>query len=448
MNDDVCTSTLQAIGAFDYSAANKLATKLLRVYQPFGNVMIKLINCENLYTQLSFMKPKWFMRKDSLLNSMYTYLADDAVKELHLLENNTAMTNYFERASMLSILIGLSDLCTIRQNLISVYQRIASQSPKTPSGDLLDDLQHMIQTIEHTGLSQRLGFLGIGVEKEILVLMHLLESRIAITDYAFQDACIKLFQYKQDLMDWKSKCQAQDYPEKSSVRHEEVKESYSWPFGLFANSISGSDSKNQKRGDIWPPTIRWHCKYLSNLTAKMTLYFHTILLAKERMLVEDEPERSLWKYIEPDYYEMISTFRKRYGAHSIGLVYEVKSEKPFFPEGFVCSGTPYESPQGIHSFPFIFCQPPQPPVDHLPNIISIIQVSQAKLNDPKMGPTYFFDNMLGSTYYLMRVDEHAIFVIVFQDKHLQKEPTTINFMSNIVTLLRGSSVISELLRMD
>lgn len=31
MNDDLCTATLQAIGAFDYAAANKLATKLLRV---------------------------------------------------------------------------------------------------------------------------------------------------------------------------------------------------------------------------------------------------------------------------------------------------------------------------------------------------------------------------------------------------------------------------------
>jgi hypothetical protein len=65
-----------------------------------------------------------------------------------------------------------------------------------------------------------------------------------------------------------------------------------------------------------------------------------------------------------------------------------------------------------------------------------------------MGPTHFFDSMLGSTYYLMRVDEHAIFVVVFQDKHRQKEPATINFMTNIVTLLRGSTVISELLRMD
>ncbi|KAI8078673.1 uncharacterized protein BX664DRAFT_342463 [Halteromyces radiatus] len=446
MSEDLYTSTLQAIGAFDYSAANKLATRLLRAYQPFGSIMMKLINCENLYTQLSFMKPKWFMRKDSLLNSMYTYLVDDAVKEIHIFESNTTVTNYFERASILSILTGLSDLCTIRQNLINIYQRIASQSSKTPQNDLLEDLQNMMNTVEHTGLAQRLGFLGIGVKKEISILAALLRLRMVITDYAFQDACMALYEYKQELLDWKSQCEAQDYPEKSSVRHEEVKESYTWPFGLFS-STSGSDNKSRS-GDIWPPTIRWLSKYLINLTAKMTLYFHTILLEKERLLVDDEPERTLWKGIEPDYFEMISTFRKRYGAHSIGLVYEVKTEKPFFPEGFVCHGTPYEPPRGIHSFPFIFCLPPQPPTNHLPNIISIIQGSQTKLNDSKTGPTHFFDNMLASTYYLMRVDEHGVFVIVYQEKHQQKEPTTISFMSNMVSLLRGSSVISELLRMD
>lgn len=52
---------------------------------------------------------------------MYTYLADDAIKELHIFENNTVLTNYFERVSILSILTGLSDLCTLRQNLITVY---------------------------------------------------------------------------------------------------------------------------------------------------------------------------------------------------------------------------------------------------------------------------------------------------------------------------------------
>ncbi|KAI9303799.1 hypothetical protein BJ944DRAFT_164794 [Cunninghamella echinulata] len=415
MNEDICTPILQAIGAFDYPAASKLANKLVRTYQPLGNIINKLINCESLYTQLSFMKPKWFMRKDSLLNSMYIYLSEDLNKEYHALENNTTITNYFERSAYLSIMAGINSLCTLRQNLINI--------------------------------TKRLGFLGLGIKKEIQILTKLLQSRKDIINYAFQDACMDLFVCKQELMDWKSQCHTQDYPEKSSIRHEETKEHISWPFGLFS-SYNNNDSKNQKQGDHWPPTIRWYCKYLANLTAKMTLYFHTILLSKERILVEDDPERSLWKGINPDYYDMMTSFRKKHGAQYIGLVYEVKKDKPFYPEGFVCHGIPYEPPQGIHSFPFIFSLPSQPPNDHLPNIISIIQGSQNKLNDPKGMPFHFFDNMLTSTYYLARVDEHTILVIIYQDKHTQKESGTITFMTNLVSLLRGSAVIAELLRMD
>lgn len=56
--------------------------------------------------------------------------------------------------------------------------------------------------------------------------------------------------------------------------------------------------------------------------------------------------------------------------------------------------------------------------------------------------------MLASTYYLARIDEHTILVIIYQDKHTQRESGTITFMTNLVSLLRGSSVIGDLLRME
>lgn len=65
----------------------------------------------------------------------------------------------------------------------------------------------------------------------------------------------------------------------------------------------------QKQGDSWPHHVRWHTKYFENLTAKMTLYFTNILLPRERMLTEDDPEKSLWKGIKIDYYEQLSVWR-------------------------------------------------------------------------------------------------------------------------------------------
>lgn len=42
---------------------------------------------------------------------------------------------------------------------------------------------------------------------------------------------------------------------------------------------------------------------LGNLTAKTTLFFNTILLEKESMVSEEDPEKSLWKGLRIDYYD-------------------------------------------------------------------------------------------------------------------------------------------------
>ncbi|RCI04496.1 hypothetical protein CU098_013243, partial [Rhizopus stolonifer] len=109
--------------------------------------------------------------------------------------------------------------------------------------------------------------------------------------------------------------------------------------------------------------------------------------------------------------------------------------------------TPYEPPQGVHSFPFIFSHPKEPPTKHLPSIISIIQGSKYKLDDPKAGPVHFVDSVINSTYYLMRIDQHVVFVIIYLEK-THSEPATAEFMNNIVTSLRGTAVIEELIRVD
>jgi hypothetical protein len=48
----------------------------------------------------------------------------------------------------------------------------------------------------------------------------------------------------------------------------------------------------------------------------------------------------------------------------------------------------------------------------------------------------------------MRVDEHVVLVIIYLDRHVHREMTTIEFMTQMVTLLRGSSVIEELITLD
>ena len=57
------------------------------------------------------------------------------------------------------------------------------------------------------------------------------------------------------------------------------------------------------------------------------------------------------------------------------------------------------------------------------------------------------DPTVGSTFYLMRIDRHVVFLIIFSEK-THSEPATIEFMTHIVTSLRGSTVIEKMLRID
>lgn len=90
----------------------------------------------------------------------------------------------------------------------------------------------------------------------------------------------------------------------------------------------------------------------------------------------------------------------------------------------------------------------QTPKEHLPNIISIIQGSRNKLNDPKAGPVYFYDNKITSTYYLSRVDDRVVLIVIYLERHVHREAATTEFMTNMVISLRGTSVIGDLSRMD
>ncbi|KAI7901572.1 uncharacterized protein BX663DRAFT_513327 [Cokeromyces recurvatus] len=451
MEHDHCQHILKALGAFDYAAATKLIAKLSKIYQPFSYIFTRLCSCESSFTQLLFLRSRWFvMRKDIAVETVYTNLANELPREILNVISTTSLSND-DKSQFIIIMDALTKFCQLRREMINLYQAILAQSMKGEFDEILKELESVQEKMMEMNLQKDLDILGLGIEKEIGILTCILRARLAITNYAFQDACIALFQTKQDLYEWKRICQEQDYPEKSSSKPDEAKEISTWRFHLFGQSES---KLHHKQGDIWPNTIRWHARVLHNLTAKMTLFFYTILLEKERLVTEEDPEKSLWKGLKVDYYEQIATFKRKFGAYSISLVYEVTNDTPFYPQGYVCSSesTPYEPPQGIHSFPFIFCYPKDEiPTKHLPNIISIIQQGSKHhklLSDPKSGPIHFFDNTVGSNYYLMRIDKHTVMVIIYLDKHSHREPSTIEFMTNIVTSLRGSIVIEELINVD
>ncbi|KAG0301519.1 hypothetical protein BGZ98_008284, partial [Dissophora globulifera] len=83
-----------------------------------------------------------------------------------------------------------------------------------------------------------------------------------------------------------------------------------------------------------------------------------------------------------------------------------------------------------------------PPRDHWPNIISIMQGSVNILR--QFRSQYFYDRKIGCTYYVARVDEHVSIVIIYLDKHPQPDTGAMDFLQLLAGKLRHSEVLSAL----
>lgn len=73
---------------------------------------------------------------------------------------------------------------------------------------------------------------------------------------------------------------------------------------------------------------------------------------------------------------MISKYVTQTRALNVSLIYMIQGDAPFWKNGYDCSmqrGVAYTRPTGLSSFPAIASFPGSPPLDHWPNIISIIQ---------------------------------------------------------------------------
>ncbi|CAJ0635401.1 6373_t:CDS:2 [Entrophospora sp. SA101] len=376
----------QALGCFDYNAANKLSTKISKLNVILGNLFTTLIKCEQSYTSLEYVKTKSTKKEE------------------------------------------------VR------YQAIPINFPNINPESLVKEIEEVLTKINEIKLNEKLGPLGIGVEKEVFLLKHLFLARKAIAYYNFKDSTINLFKAKINLTSWKDICSQQIYSEKSSSKSEESTSSF---FQSFFSSSSDKQTKNIKRGNDSPNHIKWLEKFLTSLTAKMTLYFMDILLEREKSPTNI---KSLWRRIDIDYYGLIRNFQKKSGALSILLIYEVSDDIPFYPQGYVCGGLKYEKPIGLSSFPCIYSYPKETPSNHWANIISIMHDKDPSKHTlfNHVNPIYFFDKKFGSSYYYIRIDEFVVLVIIFLEKNSTRDNNTIDFITSLAKKLSDLEILTSL----
>ncbi|KAI7831141.1 hypothetical protein BC939DRAFT_221003 [Gamsiella multidivaricata] len=474
-----CAELIKALGSFDYACANKHLMRISKAHPTAGSICSRVIQCESLYSSMQFLKPKLFRREDHLYQ-IYSEIAVDIDREL-LVYRDTSIGSYGSAEMDLSkAIVGavrhgasghnspvmnmseqyyqgsssngreeqtaadhvvlytiLRELCSLRMILIRTYRLLSSSTVDIDVDNLLIDAEQALQTFDSASLEIQVSVLGVGIGYEIRVLKHGLVMDKAVSEYDIQKSVTNLHLACVALAEWRRISSEQEYEDKSYHRPEET----SWRYSIFASS-SEDKNKSAVKGkfNLHPNHLQWLGRWIASEKCKMTIYFMNVLLEKEQAMGGDE--RSLWANIEPDLHGMIRTFRKKAGPHSVSFVYEISRDVRFSAMGFVSANAPYESPTGLNSFPCIYSYPPEPPRDHWPNIISIMQGSVNILRHFRS--QYFYDHKIGCTYYIARIDKHVSVVIIYLDKHTQPDAGAMDFLQLLAGKLRHTEVLSAL----
>jgi len=361
-------STFELLGQFNNLEANSRALMLKndafsQTSSIYSAYLLRIVNMDSLYTSLQFSKPGFF-RKNLL--DQYLRLYNDLKKDEQILsmgKNSHIFKIFLEYAK-------------IRFELINIYGDLSKANCNTYS-TILDH----IKVLEWDN-SQSIYFpsLSIGIIKEISIIKNLLLAQLSLISYNFKNSVLYTYLAKNDLNQWISNLQSQ-------IKHKYI--------------IQQHETQTLETGktelDI-PNNQKWLKKFLSYTLAKINVYFNIILSKKSSEILHQINLKT-----DPDPLNMIKNFvSKNNNILNISFIYSSLSKNASIrPDGgYSCISTVPLT--GIHSYPAIFSFPNEPPLNHWPNIISIIQSKQKHHqcsqtdSSRKMGSTLEYCNSIDS----------------------------------------------------
>ncbi|CAG8737002.1 4109_t:CDS:2, partial [Acaulospora morrowiae] len=370
-----------------------------------GSILISIVKCEQSYTSFEYLKMKFFRRDH---NKMYADI-------------NNSIRNFIKSPPdqpdvdrLVKICQNLKNFLRIRQEQIIIYREIPIYFQNVMSENFTDKIEACKEKVGEFKITECMGSLGVGVEKELTILKYLFMGRKAIIEYNLEASVIFLYKVKSLISSWKEICSQQIYSEQKS------EETGSTLQAIQAFFIA--PDRHVKRGHNSPNHILWLEKFLNNLISKMSLYFMRIFLGRETAMGADV--RSLLRRINPDYHSAIRNFRNRH----ISLVYEITDE-PFHENGYNLAG------EG--SFRFIYSCEDKIPMDHLPKIISIIQENNEKKGASldKSEPVCVKDQ--NACYYFIHV-EHHVYLVAISERTEKVDSSTMEFITTLARRLDGT----------
>jgi len=261
---------------------------------------------------------------------------------------------------------------------------------------------------------------------EITVLKLILSVQIALSHMNYKDTIVVLYQVSLDLDAWREVNMKLSMDQKNAQSINSPKH--------YVNGIH-----------------QWLGMFLSALVAKMSLYFYPVLKKTELETCGNcnfMSPKELGSKLDPDYLSVVDNFVQRTTALNFSLVFECKGTT-YNRNGYSCNKEDDAPPTGLNSWPAIFSYPKDsPPLQHWPNIISIIMDHYQALDQFREPYLSFFDSKLQHTYFISRVEPQITMVIIYVDKKKHNDVSIWDFVSAMLRALRNRDVFGLLLMKD
>ncbi|RKO90686.1 hypothetical protein BDK51DRAFT_30514 [Blyttiomyces helicus] len=249
--------------------------------------------------------------------------------------------------------LALRNYTLARNGLVKFYTTCAEATPEMDYAAMLGTIAELEILINLDRTRSLFGTPGTNIEMEILVLKNIFLSELAVRAYNFKEASLHYFIARNTLDKWERCIEAGVDPSESD--------------------------RNLRRVNV----IVWLMRFIDSIGTKIGIYFQRILQERHKQLVTSlRPTAGGDAAETPACLQLLVKYWKQTRPFNISLIYLITDDKPFFRNGYACCPPgSYEKPTGIQSFPAVCSFPSSPPMEHWPNIISILQ-SHDRLCDP------------------------------------------------------------------
>lgn len=305
-----------------------------------------------------------------------------------------------------------------RLQMIAFYERMVGSSM-----DRLMNFDELLAHVTDISMNNSRNFhhplltpLKTSFTYECDILMHLLRSQIEMQFWRFFPSLLHLHDAHTKLNTWHA-----------VVQSKETKK-----YGFGSNFLKSSPL---------PPLYQWLWQAKAAFVSKYSLYFHETLAAQSspadmKGLISRQGQAC-------DYVSKIQSFQRRSDAASVCLVFEAAGVEDYQGAGYHHPQESLSPPKGLDSYPAIFSYPPTKPLDRWPSIV--MRVSDRSNEFTLMDRVvHFFDQQIGSTYFLCRVEPRITIVVIFDTKKSEKDNYIKDFVYDLAMQLRGNKVFQNL----